>query len=107
MALDDYYYHTVFKQAAAEAQANAARQQLIRDARTAAKLERATRREVRRLQDAVEGRRGLRQTLRGVFTDRFIRTDAQQATARPTDMSGGASSCDAATSDRQPSAGAH
>jgi hypothetical protein len=107
MALDDFYYETVVKQHAADVQAHAARQQLIRIARTAAKRERAARREVRLLQDTVEGRRGLRRTLRGVFADRFTRAQTQPGTVRAADPSTGVPDpSDASMADRQSSAGA-
>ncbi|GAB3922616.1 hypothetical protein GCM10011575_43360 [Microlunatus endophyticus] len=108
MALDDFYYETVVKQQAADVQARAARQQLIRIARTAAKRERRARREVRLLRDAVEGRRrGPWRVLRGAFTDRFPQAHPQPETIRARDASGGVSDGPAvAVADRQRSAGA-
>lgn len=66
MSLNDYYY-TEAKQRAAELQARAAEERLAKIARDAAKQQRAARREARRLQVAVEGRRSLGQALRSLF----------------------------------------
>lgn len=107
MALDDFYYQTVAKQRAAEAQASATQQQLVKHARAASRRQRATRREVRQLQDAIEGRRGLRRVLRGVMADLFARPGTQQPTGGPSGASqGGApSSPDTVAAGRQPYAG--
>lgn len=67
MSLNDYYYDTVAKQRAAELQARAGEDRLVKIAREAAREQRAVRREARRLQVAVHGRRSLGQALRDLF----------------------------------------
>lgn len=67
MSLNDYYYDTVAKQHAAELRARADEDRLAKIARDANKQQRAARREARRLQVAVHGRRSLGQVLRSLI----------------------------------------
>lgn len=79
MVMNDFNYLAVVKQRAADMQAEAGQARLARIAREARREQRHKRREVRRLQVAVNGRRGWWQSLQELFIPQREVTEAGQS----------------------------